>query len=249
MKFSGKNVLITGASRGIGAAAAKVLGRMGVKVWINYNSSEDQAVALKQKIAAESDDAAVEVIKFDVADEEAFSDAIQHIVAIDGTLSYLVNNAGITRDGFSLMMETSEYDEVMDVNARSCFIGSREAFKVMARNKFGAIVNISSITAEMGNAGQVNYASSKGAILAMTKSFALEGAPRNIRFNALTPGLIATDMTSVLDKETHENFIRQIPLKRFGEAEEVGYAVAFLLSDYASYMTGEVMKVNGGLYL
>lgn len=249
MKFSGKNVLVTGASRGIGAEVAKVFAGFNLKVWINYNASQEKAMDVKRDILNCNPLSDVELIRFDVADESAFVNAIQNIIAIDGRLDYLVNNAGITKDGFSMMMGISDYDDVMNVNARSCFIGSKEALKSMATRRFGSVVNISSITAEMGNAGQTNYASSKGAIIAMTKSFALEGASRGVRFNVVTPGIIETDMTSGLGDDVNKFFLQRIPLKRFGTANEVANVVAFLMSDYAGYMTGEVVKVNGGMYM
>ena len=249
MKFSGNNVLVTGASRGIGAEVAKVLAGFGLKVWINYKTSDEKAIAVKQEILKNNQNIEVEIIKFDVADAQAYQEAINDIVKVDGKIDYLVNNAGITKDGLSIMMSMSDYDDVMDVNARSCFLGSKEALKVMARNRFGAVVNVSSITAEMGNSGQSNYAASKGAIIAMTKSFAQEGAARNIRFNTVTPGLIDTDMVAELSDTANQNFINRIPLKRFGTSNDVANGVAFLLSDYAEYITGEVMKINGGMYM
>ncbi|MBE2984457.1 3-oxoacyl-ACP reductase FabG [Campylobacter sp. RM9344] len=247
MKFSGKNVLITGASRGIGAQIAKVLAGMGLKVWINYRSKPEIADALKDEIIASGGDAAV--IKFDVTDEDEFIKGINLIVDSDGELSYLVNNAGITNDKLALRMKTEDFTSVIDANLTSSFIGSREALKVMSKKRFGAVVNIASIVGEMGNAGQVNYSASKGGMIAMTKSFAKEGASRNVRFNAITPGFIETEMTAVLSDEVKENYIQNIPLKKLGSAEDVANGVAFLLSDYASYTTGEVLKINGGLYM
>ena len=249
MKFRGKNVLVTGASRGIGAEVAKVLAGFGLKVWINYNASEEKANTVKSDILNDYSNADVEIIQFDVADENAYIYAFQKIIATDGRLDYLVNNAGITKDNLSMMMSVSDYEDVMNINARSCFIGSKEALKTMARNRFGSVVNVSSITAEMGNAGQTNYASSKGAIIAMTKSFAHEGAARNIRFNTVTPGFIETDMTAGLADDINKNFLQKIPLRRFGTTNDVAYAIAFLLSDYSEYITGDIMKINGGMYM
>jgi len=203
MKFSGKNVLITGSSRGIGADIARVLAGEGLKVWINYRSGAKEADEVKDEIVKKGGQAAV--IGFDVSDEGAFVDAVKTIVDCDGELSYLVNNAGIT---------------------------------VMRKKKFGSIVNIASIVGETGNAGQVNYAASKGGMIAMTKSFAIEAASSGIRYNAVTPGFIA---------DIKKAFTSKIPMGRFGNALEVAEAVAFLLSDYASYITGEVLKVNGGM--
>lgn len=245
MKFRGKNVLITGASRGIGAELARTLATMGLKVWINYRSSAVAADTLKSEIEAAGGIAAV--IGFDVNDESAFVEAFKTIVDADGELSYLVNNAGITKDKLAMRMKSEEFLEVINANLTSAFVGCREAMKTMRKAKFGAVVNIASIVAETGNAGQVNYAASKGGMLSMTKSFALEAASSGIRYNAITPGFIATDMTDELSDEIKEGFVKNIALKRFGQASEVAQAVAFLLSDHSSYITGEVLKVNGGL--
>ena len=247
MTFTGKNVLVTGSSRGIGAQIARGLAKQGLKVWVNYRSGEAEAEAVKADIIAEGGSA--EVIGFDVSDEAAFVAAIQEIVAADGALSYLVNNAGITRDKLAMRMKTEEFMAVIEANLKSTFIGCREAVKVMSKARFGAVVNIASIVGETGNAGQTNYSASKGGTIAMTKSFAQEAAPRGIRFNTVTPGFIATEMTDVLKEEVKEAFTARIPMGRFGEPSEVAEAVAFLLSDHASYITGETLKVNGGMYM
>ncbi len=247
MKFTGKNVLVTGASRGIGAEIARTLAAEGLKVWINYRSSAAQAEALREEIAAAGGEA--RTIGFDVADEEAFVAAVKEIVAEDGGLSYLVNNAGITNDKLAMRMKSEEFMAVIEANLKSAFVGCREALKAMGKQRFGAVVNVASIVGETGNAGQANYAASKGGMIAMTKSFALEAAPRGIRYNVVTPGFIATDMTDVLKEEVKEGFISRIPLGRFGEPREVAEAVAFLLSDHASYITGETLRVNGGMLM
>jgi 3-oxoacyl-[acyl-carrier protein] reductase len=245
MKFSGKNVLITGSSRGIGATIAEVLASYGLKVWINYRSNPQLADDLKNKI--ESNGGTAAVICFDASCEDAFKDAIKVIIDSDGELSYLVNNAGITKDKLAIRMSVDDFTSVINANLTSSFIGCREALKIMSKKRFGSIVNISSIISEIGNAGQTNYSASKGGINAMTKSFAKEGSLRGIRFNAITPGFITTDMTEELKPEIKEEYEKNIPLKRFGDATEVAQSVAFLLSDYSSYITGEILKVNGGL--
>ncbi|MCV3450078.1 3-oxoacyl-ACP reductase FabG [Campylobacter lari] len=247
MKFSGKNVLITGASKGIGAAIAKELASHGLKVWINYRSKPELADALKEEIEKNGGTAAV--IKFDASVEEEFTSAIATIVESDGELSYLVNNAGITNDKLALRMSMDDFSSVINANLNSSFLGCREASKTMSKKRFGAVVNIASIVGEMGNAGQTNYSASKGGMIALTKSFAKEGAARNIRYNCITPGFIKSDMTEVLSDEIKQNYINNIPLKRFADASEVAQAVAFLLSDHSSYITGEILKVNGGLYM
>lgn len=247
MKFSGKNVLITGASKGIGAEIAKTLANFGLKVWINYRSKIEEAEEVKAQIEANGGTAAI--IKADVTIEEEFVNAIKTIVDSDGELSYLVNNAGITKDKLALRMSVEDFTSVLDANLTSAFIGCKEAIKVMGKKRFGSVVNISSIVGEMGNPGQTNYSASKGGLNAMTKSFAKEAASRNIRYNAVTPGFIQTDMTNLLKDEVKAQYEKNIPLSRFGNPSEIADAVAFLLSDHSSYITGEILKVNGGLYV
>jgi len=245
MKFSGKNVLVTGSSRGIGAEIAKTLAGFGLKVWINYRSGAKEADAVKEMIEADGGNAAV--IGFDVSDEKAFVDAVKTIIDSDGELSYLVNNAGITNDKLAMRMKVDDFNSVINANLTSAFIGCRESMKVMRKKKFGSIVNISSIIGETGNAGQTNYAASKGGVIAMTKSFAQEAATSGIRFNSVTPGFISTEMTEVLSDDIKDSINAKIPMKRMGTAKEVAEATAFLLSDHSSYITGETLKVNGGM--
>ncbi|STQ86274.1 3-oxoacyl-ACP reductase FabG [Helicobacter muridarum] len=247
MRFSGKNVLITGSSRGIGAQIARVLASHNIKVWINYKSNANLANDLQEEILSKGGNAAV--IGFDASDEVAFREALELIKESDGEFSYLVNNAGITNDKLALRMSVDDFMQVVDANLKSCFIGCKEAFRIMSKQKMGSVVNISSIIGEKGNAGQTNYAASKGGIIAMTKSFALESASRNVRYNVITPGFIDTEMTSRLNQDVMDIYLKNIPLARFGKPEEVANTVAFLLSDYSSYITGEVLRVNGGLYM
>jgi len=247
MEFTGTNVLITGASKGIGAEIAKELANYGLKVWINYRSKPELADAVKEEIENAGGSAAV--IKGDVSTEEDWKNIIKTIVEADGAISYVVNNAGITKDKLALRMSVNDFDDVINANLKSTFIGCRDSLKAMSKKRFGSVVNISSIVGEMGNAGQTNYAASKGGVNSMTKSFAKEGSARGIRFNCVTPGFIRTDMTDELTDEVKEEYTKNIPLKRFGEAKDVADAVAFLLSDHSAYITGEVLKVNGGLYV
>jgi 3-oxoacyl-[acyl-carrier protein] reductase len=247
MKFTGKNVLVTGSSRGIGAEIAKTLAGFGLKVWVNYRSGETEAKAVQSAIVDAGGEA--EVIGFDVSDEKAFVDAIKTIVTTDGELSYLVNNAGITNDKLAMRMKADDFMSVIDANLKSTFLGCREALKTMRKKRFGAVVNIASIIGETGNAGQTNYAASKGGAIAMTKSFAIEAATSGIRYNSITPGFIATEMTEVLKEEVKEAINAKIPMARMGKASEVAEATAFLLSDYSSYITGETLKVNGGMLM
>ncbi len=247
MKFTGKNVLVTGSSRGIGAEIAKSLAGFGLKVWVNYRSGEAEAKAVQEAIINAGGEA--EVIGFDVSDEKAFVDAIKQIVTTDGELSYLVNNAGITKDGLAMRMKAEQFMAVVDANLKSTFIGCREALKAMRKKRFGSVVNIASIVGETGNAGQTNYSASKGGTIAMTKSFAIESASSGIRYNSITPGFIATEMTDVLKDEVKDAFTAKIPMGRFGNPSEVAEATAFLLSDHSSYITGETLKVNGGMFM
>ena len=246
MKFTGTNVLITGASKGIGAEIARELATYGLKVWINYRSKPEIADTVMEEIILNNGNAAV--IKGDVTIEEDWKAMIKTIIDADGALFYLVNNAGITKDKLAIRMSVSDFDDVINANLKSTFIGCRDALKTMSKKKFGAVVNISSIVGEMGNPGQTNYAASKGGVNTMTKAFAKEGSARGIRFNAVTPGFIRTDMTDELKQEVKNEYTKNIPLSRFGEAKEVADAVAFLLSDHSTYITGEILKVNGGLY-
>ena len=247
MNFTGSNVLVTGASRGIGAEIAKNLASYGLKVWINYRSGADAAEKIKEEIEAAGGKAAI--IKADVTNEEEFVAAIKTIVDADGEISYLVNNAGITKDKLALRMSVEDFNDVISANLTSTFIGCKASLKFMGKKRFGSIVNISSIVGEMGNPGQTNYAASKGGVNAMTKAFAKESAARGIRYNAVTPGFIQTDMTHELKDEVKAEYEKNIPLSRFGKPSEVADAVAFLLSDHSSYITGEILKVNGGLYV
>jgi 3-oxoacyl-[acyl-carrier protein] reductase len=247
MKFTGKNVLVTGSSRGIGAEIAKSLAGFGLKVWINFRSGEAEAKAVQASIIDAGGEA--EVIGFDVSDEKAFIDAIKTIVATDGEIAYLVNNAGITKDKLAMRMKTDEFMSVINANLTSTFIGCREALKAMRKKRFGSIVNIASIVGETGNAGQTNYSASKGGTIAMTKSFAIEAGTSGIRYNTITPGFIATEMTNVLKDDVKALFTAKIPMARFGNPSEVAEAVAFLLSDHSSYITGETLKVNGGMLM
>ncbi|WP_104749599.1 3-oxoacyl-ACP reductase FabG [Helicobacter cynogastricus] len=253
MEFSGHNVLVTGATRGIGRAIALLLGGytnkegQRLKVWINYRGNPETADSLKKEIEEAGGRAAL--VRFDVSNEEDFVHGLKLITDADGGLSYLVNNAGIVLDKLAVRMKTEDFMQVLEVNLRSTFIGCREALKVMGKQKFGSVVNLSSVIAERGNIGQTNYAASKGGVISMSKSFAYEGALRNIRFNCITPGFIATDMNAGLKDDFKEGYLKNIPLGRLGEAKEVADAVAFLLSDGASYITGETLKVNGGLYM
>ena len=245
MKFSGKNVLITGASRGIGAQIAKTLANMGLKVWINYRSKPEIADALQAEIEQNGGKAAV--IKFDATDEDEFIKGINLIVDSDGELSYLVNNAGITRDGLGVRMSAEDFDSVVKTNLYGPFYMIKAAASVMMRKRYGRIVNVSSVTGIVGNAGQVNYAAAKAGIIGMTKSFARELAGRGVTVNAVAPGFISTAMTDAIPEEAAEKLQSNIPMGRAGTTSDVASAILFLTTEESGYITGEVLKVDGGM--
>jgi len=245
MELKNKNVFVTGSTRGIGLAVAHKFASLGANVVLNGRSE------ISEDLLAQFADYGVTVVGIsgDISNGEDAQRMVAEAIEKLGSVDVLVNNAGITNDKLALRMKTSEFTDVINANLTSAFIGCREALKVMSKKRFGAVVNVASIVGEMGNAGQVNYSASKGGLIAMSKSFAKEGASRNIRFNSVTPGFIETDMTHGLSDEVKKTYSDNIPLKRFGSASEVAEAVAFLLSDHASYVTGETLKINGGLYM
>jgi 3-oxoacyl-[acyl-carrier protein] reductase len=173
----------------------------------------------------------------------------RHLIELRKKQESMIYVACNNNDKLAIRMKKEDFTSVIDINLTSAFVGCREALKIMSKKRFGAVVNIASIVGETGNAGQVNYSASKGGLIAMTKSFAQEGSARDVRFNAVTPGFIATEMTDKLSDEIKESYTSKIPLKRFGSPKDIAESVAFLLSDSASYITGEVLKVNGGMYM
>ncbi|MGE4296604.1 MAG: 3-oxoacyl-[acyl-carrier-protein] reductase [Desulfovibrionaceae bacterium] len=239
--------LVTGGSRGIGKAIAQALGKAGFQVYLTFVSKPQEADAVAQSIVDAG--GAAKAFRLNVGDAEAvpafFADEIKGKVSLD----VLVNNAGITKDGLMLRMKDEDFDAVIDVNLKGAFRCLREAAKIMSKQRQGRIVNIASVVGQMGNAGQANYVAAKAGLIGLTKSAAKEFASRNITVNAVTPGFIATDMTSVLSADVLENFINNIPLKRAGTPEDVAAAVAFLASEGAAYITGQVLSVNGGMYM
>ena len=246
LSLEGRTALVTGAARGIGKAIAKTLAARGASIVV-VDLRMDLAEETAQEITATGRKAIA--LEADVSNQESVKAMIKAALAKFSKIDILVNNAGITRDGLIMRMKEADFMSVIEANLKSTFIGCREAVKVMSKKRFGSVVNIASIVGETGNAGQTNYAASKGGTIAMTKSFAQEAAPRGIRFNSITPGFIATEMTDVLKDEVKEAFISKIPLGRFGEPREVAEAVAFLLSDHSSYITGETLRVNGGMLM
>ncbi len=246
MDFNGKVALITGSSRGIGKSVAKDLASKGAFVIINYSSNEQAAQSVKDEI--ESKGGKCEIRGFDVSSYSQVNDEIDSIVKDHGELNFLVNNAGITRDTLLMRMKEEDWDDVINVNLKGVFNCTKAASKYMVKQKSGRIVNISSVVGEMGNPGQSNYSATKAGIIGFTKSVSRELASRNITVNSVAPGFIETDITSGLSDKVKEHYLGQIPLSRFGSPEDVSGVVSFLLSDAASYITGEVIRVNGGMY-
>jgi 3-oxoacyl-[acyl-carrier protein] reductase len=244
--MNAKVAVVTGASRGIGRSIALALAGEGAKIV----ASARNAVEL-EKLVTEIREKGGEAIAVagDVAVTADADHLVEAAVAAFGRLDVLVNNAGITRDGLLLRMKDEDWDAVLNVNLKGAFLCTRAAAKVMSKQRYGRIVNISSVVGEMGNAGQANYCASKAGLLGLTKSVARELARRNVTVNAVTPGFIVTDMTEALPEKAREELTAQIPLGRLGEAEDIAHAVLFLVSDRAGYVTGQVLGVNGGMYM
>ena len=243
--LTGKVALVTGASRGIGRAIALKLAAEGAAVVINYHGSMEKAKEVKAEI--ESDGGIAEIMQCNVADYQATEAMIRKVTDDFGRLDILVNNAGITRDGLLMKMSEEDYDTVLDTNLKGTFHCIRFAARQMLRQRGGRIINLSSVSGILGNAGQANYAASKAGVIGLTKSAAKELASRQITVNAIAPGYIDTDMTAVLSDSVKESVQSSIPLKRMGTAQDIAQAAVFLASDKASYITGQVLSVNGGM--
>ncbi|MEX0624459.1 3-oxoacyl-ACP reductase FabG [Saccharospirillum sp.] len=241
-----KWVLITGASRGIGAAIAETLGRQGYRI-AGTATSDSGAQAITERLQAAGIDGGG--YKLDVTNPESIDQLMAELKEADATPEVLINNAGITKDNLFLRMKEAEWDSVIDTNLSSAYRMSKAVIKSMTRARFGRIVNVSSVVASMGNAGQANYCAAKAGLEGFTRSLAREVGSRNITVNAVAPGFIQTDMTHELPEATRETLLKQIPLGRMGDPNEIAAAVAFLVSDQASYITGETLHVNGGMYM
>lgn len=241
-----KYALVTGGSRGIGRAVCLQLAKDGFAILINYRSAEQKAIEVKQLIEAEG--GVAELLPFDVSDKEATHAALEAWAAAHGKDDYidvLVNNAGMRSDAVLLFMEDAQWHNVINTTLDGFYHVTQPVLKRMARKRHGRIINMASVSGIKGLPGQCNYSAAKGALIATTKALALEVANRNITVNAIAPGFITTDMTEGLDEESLK---QGIPMGRFGSAEEVAHLVSFLASDHSSYITGEVISINGGLY-
>lgn len=243
--LSGKVALVTGASRGIGGAVARALGAQGAVVVAAARRANASSVAAEIVAAGGRAEAA----SLDVADPSAVEAVVSGAIARHGRIDILVNNAGIARDQLMLRMKRQDWDDVLATNLTGAYTCIQAVLRPMIKQRAGRIINISSVVGQMGNPGQVNYAASKAGLIGMTKALAREIASRGITVNAVAPGLIDTDMTRALGAEAAEAWMRQIPLGRLGAPQDVAWAVCFLASDEAAYITGQVVGVNGGMYM
>lgn len=245
--LKGKVALVTGASRGIGKAIALALAENGAAVAVNYSSSEASALEVAEIIRKNGGRA--EIFKARVNVESEVEEMFTAVEKSLGPVDILVNNAGITKDNLLMRMKTEEWDSVIDVNLKGAFLCTRRAVKGMMKNRYGKIINISSVVGFAGNAGQFNYSATKAGIIGMTKSAALECASRGIRVNAVAPGFIETDMTASLSDDVKAAYMEKIPLKSLGKPEDIANAVVYLASPLSDYMTGQTLHLNGGMYL
>lgn len=245
--LTNKVALVTGASRGIGSEIAKTLAREGAFVIINYNGSKERAGAVAEEIQAAG--GTTVLYGCDVSDFIACGEMIQTIIKEYGHLDILVNNAGITRDGLIMKMSEKDFDRVISTNLKGAFNTIRHASRQFLKQRSGSIINISSVSGVMGNAGQVNYSASKAGVIGLTKSVARELASRGVTCNAVAPGYIETEMTEAMPEAAKEAVIAQIPLQRTGNVADIAETVAFLASPKAAYITGQVISVDGGMHM
>jgi 3-oxoacyl-[acyl-carrier protein] reductase len=247
MNDASQIVLVTGAARGIGRDIALALAKPGLAIYLNDVVIGEEAARTQQEVEARG--AAARLVEFDVAVVEAVNQGVDYIIKEAGRLDILVNNAGITRDNLIMRMKEAEWDAVLGVNLKGAFNCIRAVSKPMIKQRGGRIINISSVVGVMGNPGQANYAASKAGLIGLTKTVARELASRNITVNAVAPGFIQTEMTEALPEAIRQQMLAQIPLGRFGTSKEVAQVVAFLASEAAAYITGQVIHVNGGMLM
>ena len=247
MDASRPAALITGGSRGIGKAVALRLAQAGYEIILTYVSKPDEAQAVCETIAAQGGTA--RALPLNIGDTEAIAEFFQEHIAGVVDLHVLVNNAGITKDGLIVRMKPADWEQVIQVNLTGSFACLQQAAKLMMKRRTGRIINIASVVAQTGNPGQANYVAAKSGLIGLTKTAALELAPRGVTVNAVAPGFIATDMTDALSDTLKDQYKQKIPLQQFGRAEDIAATVAFLASDEAGYITGQVLGVNGGMHL
>lgn len=240
-----KIAVVTGASRGIGRAIALELARTGAFVVINYNGSKEKAEEVQAQIAAEGGESII--WQCNVADYKACEDFFAQVIKTYGRVDILVNNAGITKDGLLMRMSEEDFDKVIHVNLKGTFNCIRQVSRQMLKQRSGRIINMASVVGICGNAGQANYAASKAGVIGLTKSAAKELASRGVTVNAIAPGFIETDMTDVLSERVKENTAKMIPMGSFGKPEDIAKTAAFLASDGARYITGQILSVDGGM--
>ncbi len=245
--LKGKNALVTGASRGIGRTIALELARHGANVAVNYAGSEAKAEAVVEELK----EFGVEAFKVqaDVSNETSVKAMVKEVINQFGGLDILINNAGVTRDNLLMRMKEDEFDEVIQTNLKGVFLCTKAVTRQMMKQRHGRIVNVASIVGVSGNPGQANYAAAKAGVIGLTKTAAKELASRNILVNAVAPGFISTDMTDVLTDEQKEKMLTMIPLAKLGSPEDVANVVRFLVSDAASYMTGQTLHIDGGMVM
>ncbi|UVI32464.1 3-oxoacyl-[acyl-carrier-protein] reductase [Paenibacillus spongiae] len=245
--LAGKTALVTGASRGIGRAIAVALAEAGADVAINYAGSEAAAAETAQAVEALGRRAIV--LQANVGKADEFESMVKQVVDTFGTIDILVNNAGITRDNLIMRMKEEEFDQVIETNLKGVFNGIKAVTRPMMKQRSGRIINISSVVGALGNPGQANYVAAKAGVIGLTKAAARELASRSITVNCVAPGFIETDMTDKLPEEMRAKLVGDIPLARLGSPEDIANAVRFLASDAASYMTGQTVHVDGGMYM